>query len=228
MLKQFLTLIRGQATDTAEAVLDGHAHTLLRQQIRDCAAAVDAARRAVAVAIAQNDQEVQQAERLRVRIEDLETRTVAALEQGKHELAREAAERIAVMEAERESSLDAQRGFSTEIARLKAILKKSEIRLRELERGQRIAVATDQTFKLRNSAFQPGLSALGDAEATLTRLRTRQRQMEVADAAMADLETAIDPAIIAEKLTEAGCGTPPKHRADEILKRLAARTTLKA
>jgi phage shock protein A len=223
MLKQFLTLIRGHATDTAETVLDRQAVTLLRQQIRECADAVNSAKRAVALAIAQNDQEVQQTARLSARIADLEGRAVSALEQEKHDLAREAAETIAMLEAERETSLEAQRCFETEIARLKRIVRASEARLRDLERGQRIAVATETTARLRDTAADSGQSSLRDAEATLARLRARQKQMEVTEAAMAEMERSGDPAALAEKLAAAGCGAPPKHSAEEILKRLAAR-----
>jgi phage shock protein A len=228
MLKQFLTLIRGRASDSAEAVLDAHALTLLRQQIRDCAETIASARRAVAVAIAQNDQEVKQTERLSSSIADLEARTVSALEQGKQDLAREAAETIAVLEAERETSLEAQRCFTTEITRLKRILRESENRLRELERGQRIAAATEKTYKLRDWASDLSLSALKNAEATFTRLRSRQKHMEVTEAVMLEMEQSGNPTALSEKLAEAGCGAPPKHRADEILKRLSERTQAKA
>ena len=64
--------------------------TILRQQIRDCADAISAAQKAVAVAIAQNEQEVEQHAKLVTRIDDLEGRVVAALEQEKQSLAREA------------------------------------------------------------------------------------------------------------------------------------------
>ena len=161
--------------------------------------------------------------RLSARIADLEGRAVSALEQEKHDLAREAAETIAMLEAERETSLEAQRCFETEIARLKRIVRASEARLRDLERGQRIAVATETTARLRDTAADSGQSSLRDAEATLARLRARQKQMEVTEAAMAEMERSGDPAALAEKLAAAGCGAPPKHSAEEILKRLAAR-----
>ena len=124
---------------------------------------------------------------LRTRIADLEGRAVSALEQEKHDLAREAAETIAMLEAERETSLEAQRCFETEIARLKRIVRASEARLRDLERGQRIAVATETTARLRDTAADSGQSSLRDAEATLARLRARQKQMEVTEAAMAEI-----------------------------------------
>ena len=133
MLKQFFALVRGRSYEAAETVVDRNALVILRQQIRDCADAIAAARRAVAIAIAQNEQEVAQFKKLVVRIDDLEKRTIAAIEQGQNELAREAAETIAMLEAERDASSEAQKSFSTEIERLKRIIRVSEMRLRGLD-----------------------------------------------------------------------------------------------
>ena len=55
MFKEILTLMRGRAYEAQEAVVDSHALAILRQQMRECAEAVNASRRAVAIAVAQND-----------------------------------------------------------------------------------------------------------------------------------------------------------------------------
>jgi len=223
MLKQFFALVRGHSHEAAEAMVDRNAMVILRQQIRDCADAIAAARRAVAVAIAQNEQEVVQFRKLVARIEDLEKRTIAAIEQSQNELAREAAETIAMLEAERDASSEAQKSFGTEIERLKRIIRVSEMRLRELQRGQRIVAAVDTTQRLRETAPGSSLSALKDAEETLLRLRTRQKQIDATAAAMAEMEQAGDPAALSEKLAAAGCGAPLRSSADAVLERLAAK-----
>ena len=225
MLKQFFALVRGRSYEAAEAVVDSNALVILRQQIRDCADAIAAARRAVAIAIAQNEQEVAQFKKLVVRIDDWEKRTIAAIEQGQNELAREAAETIAMLEAERDASSEAQKSFSTEIERLKRIIRVSEMRLRELQRGQRIVAAVDSTQRLRESAPGSSLSALKDAEETLLRLRTRQKQIDATAAAMAEMEQSGDPAAVSEKLAAAGCGAPLRSSADAVLERLTKTMT---
>jgi len=225
MLKQFFALVRGRSYEAAETVVDRNALVILRQQIRDCADAIAAARRAVAIAIAQNEQEVVQFKKLVVRIDDLEKRTIAAIEQGQNELAREAAETIAMLEAERDASSEAQKSFSTEIERLKRIIRVSEMRLRELQRGQRIVAAVDSTQRLRESAPGSSLSALKDAEETLLRLRTRQKQIDATAAAMAEMEQSGDPAAVSEKLAAAGCGAPLGTSADAVLERLTKTMT---
>jgi len=220
MFKQIVTLMRARTYDAGDAFVDQNALTILRQQIRDCAGAVARARRAVALAIAQNDQEISQCNRVVARIADLEARTMAALEQDKQELAREAAESIALLEAERDASLTAQATFATEIARLKRVLRESEARLKNIERGQRIAAATGHTQQLRERGAGSTLNALHDAEATLARLQSRQRQIDVADMAMTEMELSGDPGALVEKLAAAGCGPVVKSSADDVLKRL--------
>lgn len=223
MLKQFFALVRGRSNDAAEVLLDANALAVLRQQIRDCAEAVTTAKRAVAIAIAQNGQEVEQHRRLAARIDDLESRTLAALEQDKTELAHEAAQTIALLEAEKAASEEAQSGFGREIDRLKATIRSSETRLRALQRGQRIATAVDRTQRLRDIAPANAISTLRDAENTLARLRSRQAQMDAAAVAMAEMEQSTDPAAISEKLAAAGCGAPIVTTAEAVLERLSAK-----
>ncbi len=220
MFKQIVTLFRGAAQDAGEEFTDRHAITLLRQQIRDCANAVAASRKAVAVAIAQNEREAVQHKKLEENIADLEARTVKAMEQGEEKLALEAAETISLLEAERDVSAQAQAQFNAEITRLKKTVHNAELKLKELQRGQRLAVVTDKTQRMRQVHPSNGLSDLKEAEETLLRLRVRQQQIDTTANAMAEMEETGDPASITEKLAEAGCGEPLKSSAQDVLERL--------
>ncbi len=221
MFKSFIALFRGRSHEAAQSVVDQNAMIILRQQIRDCAEAISKARKSIAIAISQNEQETEQYEKIVSRITDLEKRTIIALEQGKDQLAKEAAETIAILEAEKDSSLEAQTTFKTEIDRLNNIVRTSEARLRDLQRGQRIADATDKTHRLRQTSEGSSLSALQDAENTLERLRSRQKQMDATATAMDEMTLNSKPATMSEKLAEAGCGAPLKSSADEVLARLS-------
>lgn len=228
MFKQIITLFRGAANTASEEFTDRHALLILQQQMRDAANALSAARRAVALAMAQNKQEQAQYEQLVARLKDLEDRALAALEQEKHDLAREAAETIAMLEAERDASKQAQDQFTAEIARLRTNVRNSEMRMRELQRGQRIANATDKAQRLRTQVPESGLSSLTEAEETLKRLRERQQQIDLTAEAMAELDATDNPARTIEKLAEAGCGKPLKTDADDVLSRLAKRARKKS
>ena len=223
MFKQFVTLVRGRVHDAADEVAEAHALSILRQQIRDCAAAIDAARRSAALATAQLDQETRHHAGLVEQIARLETRTMSALEQGKVELAREGAEVIARIENDREASEVAQRSFTAEIAKLKSTIRASETRLRDLERGQRLAVAAQNTLRLRQTHPSMPSSTLKEAEETLGRLRARQKLEEVSEAALADMEVTWCPQGLEDRLAEAGCGPAIGARTEDVLARLRER-----
>ncbi|MBY3068180.1 PspA/IM30 family protein [Rhizobium laguerreae] len=225
MFKLISILLRGRAHDAEQAFADRHAVPLLSQQIRDAAQSIQSARRSVAVAIAQNEQEKVQHGAIVARIADLETRASAALAKGNEGLAREAAEAIAYLEAERDASEKAQSQFTLAIDKLKGIVRASEARLQELQRGERLARATQEAQKLDVVVAGPGLATLDDAEETLARLRLRQSQNELTAAALKDMEGAIRPAGIIEKLANAGFGAPLRTSADDVLARLKSRIT---
>ncbi|MBY3082825.1 PspA/IM30 family protein [Rhizobium laguerreae] len=225
MFKLISILLRGRAHDAEQAFADRHAVPLLSQQIRNAAQSIQSARRSVAVAIAQNEQEKVQHGAIVARIADLEIRASAALTKGNEGLAREAAEAIAYLEAERDASEKAHSQFTLAIDKLKGMVRASEARLQELQRGERLARATQEAQKLDVVVAGPGLATLDDAEETLARLRLRQSQNELTAAALKDMEGAIRPAGIIEKLANAGFGAPLRSSADDVLARLKSRIT---
>ncbi|NEJ74867.1 PspA/IM30 family protein [Rhizobium phaseoli] len=225
MFKLISILMRGRAHDAEQAFADRHAVPLLSQQIRDAAQQIQSARRSVAVAIAQNEQERGQHATIVARIADLEIRATAALTKGNDGLAREAAEAIAFLEAERDASEKAQAQFTTSIDKLKAIVRASEARLQALQRGERLARATEEAQKLDVVVADPGLATLDEAEETLARLRLRQSQNDLTAAALKEMEGSIRPAGIIEKLANAGCGPALHSTADDVLARLKSRIT---
>src|SRR5712675_3143850 len=119
MFKTVLTLFRGGVAAAGEELEDRSALLILDQQMRDAAAAVERSKRTLALAIAGDQQEGRRLDATNARIADLEVRATAALDGGREDLAREAAEQIAALEAERDAAMTARTLFATEIARLK-------------------------------------------------------------------------------------------------------------
>jgi phage shock protein A len=226
MLKTIVTLFRGAAFRAEEGFADRSALLILDQQIRDSAAGIERAKRALAVAIAQDEAEGKRLETTLARIADLEERAVAALGGGSDELATEAAEAIAVMEADRDATAEARATFAREIAGLKTAVRRSGQRLSELERGRRIALAAESVRRLKTGhgfGNPGGATALTDAEATLRRLRERQTEDAAADNAYEAFDTA-NPASVAEKLEAAGFGKRTRPTAADVLARLKQKT----
>jgi phage shock protein A len=221
MLKTFLTLVRGSIAAAEEEVADRSALLILEQQIRDAAAAIERGKRALALAIAQDDAEGKRLETTLARIADLEERAVAALDGGREDLATEAAETIAVLEADRDAIREARATYAGEISRLRGAVANAGRRLAELERGRRIAQAAEAVRRLKCGASGvAGDAALADAEATLRRLRERQAEDAAVDAALHSLDAQAAPADVASRLEAAGFGKRTRSTTDDVLERL--------
>lgn len=226
MLKALITLVRGRAAAIGEEVADRHALEILDQQMRDASASFDRARKALAVALAQDSQEEQRLETTRAQIADLETRAVAAIQAGRDDLAEQAAESIASLEAERDASVAARALFAKEIAKLKGHVRQQQTRLSQLERGRRIARAAEAVRIARRGRIEAAPvfeSTLAEAEATLSRLREHQAEADAAEAAYNSLDVATGPAVVSEKLAAEGFGPRVKPNAADVLARLRQR-----
>lgn len=228
MFKALFTLVRAAAATAEGEVLARNALLILDQQIRDAASAVERGKRALAVAIAHDDAEGKRLEATLARIADLEDRAVAALASGREDLVSEAAESIAMMEADREAVREERVTLAQEIAHLKRTAADAGRRLAELERGRRIAQAAEavRRLKTRGPARLGDATALAEAEATLRCLRERQAEDAAIDASMEllDAGTAVDT--IAARLELAGFGKRTRATAADVLERLHKRASV--
>lgn len=228
MFKTVLTLFRGSVAVAGEELEDRAALLILDQQMRDAAAAVERSKRSLALAIAGDQQEGRRLEATNARIADLEIRATAALDAGREDLAREAAQAIANLEADRDAAMTARTLFASEITRMKRQVASAEARITELDRGRRIARAAEAVRALRRGgieAARPYESTLPEAESTLKRLRERQIEAQAAADALIELDAATGPQATAEKLAEQGFGPRLKSTADDVLARLNAKRT---
>jgi phage shock protein A len=224
MMKTLITLVRGRTAVIAEELGDQNALVILDQQMRDAAGALERAKKGLAVAIAQEGQEEQRLDATHARIADLETRAVAAIEAGRQDLAIEAAEAIATLEAERDASAAARTLFAAEIAKLKSHVLQQQMRFSQLERGRRIARAAEAVRVARRGRIEDAplfAGTLAEAEATLARLREHQVEADTAEA----VDAATGPSAVAEKLSAEGFGPRLKPNAADVLARLRERAT---
>lgn len=223
MFKTIVTLMRGRAFDAEQRLKDVNALPLLDQQMRDAAASAERLRRALAIATAQERQEARRLEASRSEIAELEARALAALAGGREDLAEKAAQAIADLEADAAAAAKAQALFAAEIAKLDALAKRQSARLAELERGRRIARASQAACNARRGGIEPAFcceNTLADAEATLARLRERQIEAEAAEEAFASFGAEEASESAAETLAREGFGPAKRPRAADILARL--------
>jgi phage shock protein A len=222
MFKTLITLARGTSARAAERLEDENALLILDQQIRDAAAALDQARRALAFAAAQDAGEEKRNAALQADIRDLEQRATAALDT-REDLAAEAADAIARLEIDLAAGRAAHADFARENARLRQLVRNGERRLTDLERGRRTAQAAEAVRRLRTRGMWTlgaNASALRDAEATLERLRRNQQESEIADSVFDELAGDGGADQLKEKLEKAGFGDRTKPTAASVLERL--------
>jgi phage shock protein A len=217
MLKTLFTLARGARAAAEEDIADRSALLILDQQIRDAAAATARGKKALAMAVAQDEAEGR-------RLEATLTRIAAALKAGRDDLAGEAAEAIAFMEDDRDAIAEARAGFGREAVHLRAAVANAARRLADLERGRRIAKAADAVRRLKEGpSAGMGQAALAEAETTLRRLRERQTEDAAADAALRSMDSATASATLAERMESAGFGRRTRSSATDVLERLRKR-----
>lgn len=229
MFKTIVTLMRGRAYEAEEAMADRHALSLLDQQMRDAAASIERAKRALALALAQDRTEARKLDAARAQISDLEMRAVEALKAGREDLAQLAAENIAGLEGEAQAAEKARALFASEIAKLERHVRSQTARLSELERGRRIARAAEAVRISRRGRVEEApcqQATLSEAESTLARLRERQQEACAAEAALDDLDAepgAPTAETLNEKLANEGFGPAIKPRVSDVLARLRER-----
>ena len=218
----------GQRGGSGEELEDRSALLILDQQMRDAGRGRRALQAHAGAGDRQDQQEGRRLDATNARIADLETRATAALDGGREDLAREAAQAIANLEADRDAAMTARTLFASEITRMKRQVAGAEARITELDRGRRIARASEAVRAMRRGgveAARPYESTLPEAENTLKRLRERQMEAQAADEAFSELDAASGPLATAEKLAEQGFGPRLKSTADDVLARLNAKRT---
>ncbi|MBJ2152916.1 PspA/IM30 family protein [Paracoccus sp. IB05] len=223
MFKTLVALSRSRNHDLTQAVRDANALPILRQQIRDSAAGVQAARRSLAMVMAHSARERGILTRIDAQISDLETRCLGALAMDRDDLAGEGAAAIARLEAERTTVQAALGAFNAEIATLQHQLQEAERRLRDLDRGSHIAEAVSKSQKLRGVLNHGANASLSDAEETLARLQQRQQIEETAANSLSVITACQSAESISNRLAAAGCGPALETDASAVLARLRAR-----
>ena len=223
MLKTFITLCRGSTAAAAEELADRNALLLLDQQLRDSQASLTASQRALAVAMAEDAQEARRCEMLGQRVAGLEERARAALAAGREDLATDAAESIAGLEAECQGSRQGRTLLAAEIVRLRRTVDDAQRRLADLYCGRRVARVSEAVRISRRGRIEPAGThqcTLAEAEATLARLRDRQDRAAAAEDALDTIDAATMQQTVEERLATAGFGPPTRPTAASVLARL--------
>jgi phage shock protein A len=187
--------------------------TSLDQSIAAAGAAHIAARRALAIAVAEETREIARRDSLVFKVSDLEHRAIAAIRAGRDDLALAAAEAIASIRTEIEASEQASSRFADEVALARREVDAQRRRLAELDRGRRLA----RIGSALNAASpsRPGHDVFAAAELALEQVNT-----DNADARAVRDEMVPQADRLIERLSNDGFGRPVAVRATDVMARL--------
>ncbi len=186
---------------------------------RSIAAARDAhlsARRALAVAMAEEAREADRCASLKAKVIDLEARAVAALRAGREDLAAQAAEAIAAIATDIGASERASQRFAAEVSLARREVDAQRRRLAELDRGHRLARIGHALAATAHTSGS-GVDSFTDAEAALAQVVAKNQ-----DARFVRAEMAPPAELLIERMSDAGFGEPVHVRASDVMARLRA------
>lgn len=224
MLAKLSALFRGTAREAGQAVVDANALKILDQEIRDADTAQGKARDDLAGLVARRRMAENELRSFGEQIAKYESSVRAALSQGKEDLAREVAGRIAELETEIGTRGPMIEGMKEAEARLRTAIATTDQKIETLRREIDIVKVNDSVQKAQTSVAlqsQGAHSRIGSAADSLQRIKQRQAVQEERLRVGQELEDKRSGADLDAKLRDAGI-LPGHASADDVLARLTA------
>ncbi|ATQ41897.1 PspA/IM30 family protein [Caulobacter mirabilis] len=225
MLRKLSALFRGTAHDAAQNVVDANALKILDQEIRDADNAQGKARDDLAGLVARRRMAESEMQSFLDQIGKYESSARAALDQGKEDLAREVAQRIADIETEIDKRGPMIEDMKTAEARLRSAIAATDQKIETLRREIDIVKVNESVQRAQASVALNSAGAqsrIGSAADSLQRIKQRQAVQEEKLRAGQELEDKRTGADLDAKLRDAGI-LPGQASADDVLARLSRR-----
>ena len=222
MLSKLSALFRGTAHDAAQSVVDTNALKILDQEIRDADTAQGKARDDLAGLVARRRMAENEMASFRDQIGKYESSTRAALGQGKTDLAREVAGRIAELESQIGDREPVIENMKAAEARLRTAIASTDQKIETLRREIDIVKVNESVQRAQTSVALQSAGAhsrIGSAADSLQRIKQRQAVQEERLRVGQEFEDKRTGADLDAKLKEAGI-LPGHSSADDVLARL--------
>ncbi len=224
MLAKLSALFRGTAHEAGQSVVDANALKILDQEIRDADTAQGKARDDLAGLVARRRMAENELKSFGDQIAKYESSVRAALSQGKEDLAREVAGRIAELETEIGTRGPLIDGMKEAEARLRTAISTTDQKIETLRREIDIVKVNDSVQKAQTSVALQSAGAhsrIGSAADSLQRIKQRQAIQEERLRVGQEFEDKRTGADLDAKLRDAGI-LPGHASADDVLARLTA------
>ncbi|MHA6265030.1 PspA/IM30 family protein [Arenibacterium sp. CAU 1754] len=215
------TLIAGANARAEENIRDIYSIELIDQKIREAEAGLKAAKFSLASLIQRERAENCQIVTLNHRIMDLIDRAKEALENGREDLAGEAAQAIADMENEVELRQQAVSRLSTRVLRLRQSVETANRRIIDLRQGAMAAraVRKEQAIQTRLNRTAGGDSPMDEAADLIARVMKQDDPFEQSEI-LREIDSSLNHETVADRMAAEGFGAHSKSTASDVLKRL--------
>ena len=199
MFNTLTTLIKGSQARANDRMRDHYAIDLIDQKIREADGSLKAAKATLASLILRHRNESKQIEVLDSRIIDLTSRAKAALEDGREDMAAEAAVAIAQLENESTLRCETANRLEAKITRLRHSVEAAHRRIIDLKQSSISAKAVQAEQKMQ-SRLAPGIeNSFEEAEELIARVMGRDDPFEQGEV-LRDINAALKHEDIGDEL----------------------------
>ncbi len=221
MFKTLSTLIAGVNARSEDRVRDAFAIELIDQKIREAETSLKAAKATLASLIQRQRSEERQRDALKNRIKDMMTRAQDAMDQGRDELATEAAQAVAQMENELTIRAETCDRLDQKVIRLRNSIEAGHRRIIDLKQGaiQARAVRREQAIQSKLNSTIGHTSNVEEAEELIGRVMGKDDPFEQSEI-LREIDRDLGHETLADRMADQGFGPATRTTADDVLARL--------
>ena len=223
LLKKIWTGVRGKAHETGDAIVDANALAILDQEIRDADSALAKARDQLSLIAAKRSLAEKECNELGAEKDKYLNAARASLEKGQDDLARRSAERVAQLEQQLDAKRQVMDDYSLSEKEMRASVAGIESKIKGLKQQVETVKANEAVIRAQAAvaSSSSGMnSRLGDASASLQRIKERQELQRARIREAETLDNASSGADLDAALEAAGV-TGTSRSADDILASLS-------
>jgi phage shock protein A len=221
MFKTLSTLIAGVNARSEDRVRDAFAIELIDQKIREAEQSLKAAKATLASLIQRQRSEERQRDALKNRIKDMMGRAQSALDNGRDDLATEAASAVAQMENELTIRHETCDRLDQEVIRLRNSIEAGHRRIIDLKQGaiQARAVRREQAIQTKLNSTIGRTSNIEEAEELIGRVMGRDDPFEQSEI-LREIDRDLGHETLTDRMADQGFSASNRTTADDVLGRL--------
>ena len=219
---KMITALRGGINEAGEAIVDTQALRILDQEVRDATDELEQSRDGLAAILARQKLAEEKAEQIKIKIAEYEGYATQALEKGDESLALEVAQKIADLEKQLDTELEAAAGYAASAKELRIAIKQAELNIKRIKQQIDTVKAKESVQRAQTAVAERHSGAnskLRTAMDSLERIKEKQALKDAQIKAASELSKESVDDSLQTKLEEAGIVATGKS-AKDVLERL--------